>query len=520
MGASQSSDAEPAAKKAAAPASATQRKEATPLLPPPEHKRVLGVMAMSAIIWFNVSGGPSGSEEIVAAIGPLYAIGLMLVFVLFYSIPQALITAELSTAFADNGGYSLWVKAAFGDFWAVQESVWSFASGVVDSALYPVLFFHVCQKLIRWAVGYGLGLEQTSCTVSLFAGEKFGLLGHHRNPMLCAVQGDWMCAAEWGCKVFILLLFAAPNFVSTKLVGRYLVSLATFVVLPFFVLLAWGSWHMEWKILTSSPAKEPDWPAIIGVLYWSTAGFDSASTIAGEVEYPERTLPRALALSVFSVILCTGLPLLVAAGNDRFWRCWEEGSINAAMAQLCGPWLGVWAVLSSLVGNCGMFSAEFLEDTHQLEGMACVGLAPRIFQERSARFGTPVNAMLFQLFFLVLLVGLDFRAIMCVDNFFSVIAGLLEFFACISLRYTQPDLPRPFRIPGPRWALVLGLSPAIFLGFAVASATAFQTQLTGGLCALGLVIGTLFSIVPRAARMWTARAYHGRGEHLPVEAGR
>ena len=45
-----------------------------------------------------------------------------------------------------------------------------------------------------------------------------------------------------------------------------------------------------------------------------------------------------------------------------------------------GGLVGVWAVLSSLVGNCGMFSAEFLEDTHQLEGMACVGLAPRIFQ--------------------------------------------------------------------------------------------------------------------------------------------
>ena len=104
----------------------------------------------------------------------------------------------------------------------------------------------------------------------------------------------------------------------------------------------------------------------------------------------------------------------------------------------------------------------------------------------------------------------------CVDNFFSVIAGLLEFFACISLRYTQPDLPRPFRIPGPRWALVVGLAPAIFLGFAVASATAFQTPLTGGLCALGVVIGMLFSIVPRATRLWTARAYAGHGEHLPV----
>jgi hypothetical protein len=70
---------------------------------------------------------------------------------------------------------------------------------------------------------------------------------------------------------------------------------------------------------------------------------------SGEIESPERTLPRALALAIVSVVVCTGLPLLVAAGNDRFWRCWEEGSINAVMAQLCGPWLGIWAVISSAV---------------------------------------------------------------------------------------------------------------------------------------------------------------------------
>ncbi len=53
--------------------------------------------------------------------------------------------------------------------------------------------------------------------------------------------------------------------------------------------------------------------------------------LTAQVEYPERTLPRALALSVFSVILCTGLPLLVAAGNDRFWRCWEEARAARAL---------------------------------------------------------------------------------------------------------------------------------------------------------------------------------------------
>lgn len=356
-----------------------------------------------------------------------------------------------------------------------------------------------------------------------------------------------MCAAEWGCKVLILFVFAAPNMVSTKLVGSYLVSLATFVIAPFLILLVWGSWQMRTDFLILSPKKDADWLELVGVLYWSTAGFDSASTIAGEVEAPERTLPRALGLSVVSVVVCTGLPLLVAAGNDRFWKCWEEGSINAVMAQLCGPWLGAWAVLSSAVGNGGMFSAEFLEDTHQLEGMACVGLAPSIFRTRSKRFGTPVNAMLFQLALLVLLVGLDFRAIMCapahvharlataprphcpdalarsaaagrcVDNFFSVIAALLEFFACISLRYTQPDLPRPFRIPGPRWALIAGLSPAIALGFLVAYATAFQSRLTAGLCAAGVAVGLLFSWVPCARRMWAERysGLSGGGDGKP-----
>jgi len=56
-------------------------------------------------------------------------------------VRQAAVTAELSTAFPDNGGYSLWVKGAFGDFWGVQQSYWSWVAGVVDNALYPVLLY-------------------------------------------------------------------------------------------------------------------------------------------------------------------------------------------------------------------------------------------------------------------------------------------------------------------------------------------------------------------------------------------
>ena len=105
-----------------------------------EHRR-LGLFSVTMIIFFNVSGGPLGSEEAIRYGGPLVGLLSFLVFTVLYSMPQAMVTAELSTAFPDNGGYSLWVKAAFGDFWGVQQSYWSWFAGVVDNALYPVLLY-------------------------------------------------------------------------------------------------------------------------------------------------------------------------------------------------------------------------------------------------------------------------------------------------------------------------------------------------------------------------------------------
>lgn len=104
-----------------------------PLLTPSprgrRNTRTLGVLSVLSLIFFNVSGGPLGSEGIISAVGPICGLASLVAFVLFFSVPQALMTAELSTALPDNGGYSLWVKAAFGDFWAVQESYWSWFSG-------------------------------------------------------------------------------------------------------------------------------------------------------------------------------------------------------------------------------------------------------------------------------------------------------------------------------------------------------------------------------------------------------
>ena len=67
-------------------------------------RRVLGAVSVAAITFFNVCGGPWGSEEIVSDAGPLPGLIGVVVFATVWGLPLASITAELSSAFPDDGG--------------------------------------------------------------------------------------------------------------------------------------------------------------------------------------------------------------------------------------------------------------------------------------------------------------------------------------------------------------------------------------------------------------------------------
>lgn len=62
-------------------------------------------------------------QDAVSAGGPLLAILGFLLLPIVWSVPEALITAELATTFPENSGYVAWVTAAFGPFWGFQVLV-------------------------------------------------------------------------------------------------------------------------------------------------------------------------------------------------------------------------------------------------------------------------------------------------------------------------------------------------------------------------------------------------------------
>ena len=69
-----------------------------------EHTQKLGVFTLAVLVFYKVSGGPFGAEPTVKAAGPLFAILGFIIFPFVWAIPEALVTAELGSAFPEPSG--------------------------------------------------------------------------------------------------------------------------------------------------------------------------------------------------------------------------------------------------------------------------------------------------------------------------------------------------------------------------------------------------------------------------------
>lgn len=93
----------------------------------------LGVMPLAMIVFYNVSGGPFGMEEAVRSAGFLVSILGFLLFPFIWSIPEALITAELGAAYPEASGGVAWVEEAFGSAAGWQAGFLGWVAGATDS---------------------------------------------------------------------------------------------------------------------------------------------------------------------------------------------------------------------------------------------------------------------------------------------------------------------------------------------------------------------------------------------------
>lgn len=110
----------------------------------------LSLAGLTFVTFFTTCGGAFGIEPLVGAVGPGWAVVLLFVTPLVWSLPIALMVAELATLLPEEGGYYIWVREALGPFWAVQAAWWSLGYSALLLAIWPVLFVNYLAYLVPW----------------------------------------------------------------------------------------------------------------------------------------------------------------------------------------------------------------------------------------------------------------------------------------------------------------------------------------------------------------------------------
>ncbi|KAK4491141.1 hypothetical protein RD792_001865 [Penstemon davidsonii] len=402
----------------------------------------LTILPLIALIFYEVSGGPFGVEDSVkSGGGPLLSLLGFLIFPLFWSIPEALVTAELSTSFPENGGYVLWISSAFGPFWGFQEGFWKWFSGVMDNALYPVLF-----------------LDYLKHSFPIF------------NNMIARIP------ALLGITFSLTYL----NYRGLHIVGFSAVLLACFSLFPFVVMAVLSIPSINPRRWVVVDYKKVNWRGYFNSLFWNLNYWDNASTLAGEIENPSRTFPKALLGAVVLVVCSYLIPLLAGTGAvETDPSDWSDGYFAQIGMLIGGSWLKWWIQAAAALSNMGLFEAEMSSDAFQLLGMSEIGMLPSIFASRS-KYGTPTFSILCSATGVIFLSWMSFQEILEFLNFLYAIGMLFEFAAFIKLRIKKPELHRPYKIPLKTFGATMLCLPPVLLLILVMCLASLKTFLVSG----------------------------------------
>jgi len=147
---------------------------------------------------------------------------------------------------------------------------------------------------------------------------------------------------------------------------------------------------------------------------------------------------------------------------------WETGSWADIAGMLGGPLLRVGLALGGMISGFGMFNALVMSYSRLPLAMAQDGMLPRVFAKLHPRSRAPWVTILVCATGWALCLGLGFERLVIIDILLYGVSLSLEFVALIVLRIREPELPRPFRVPGGMFgAVAVGVAPMLLLGFSV-----------------------------------------------------
>lgn len=324
-------------------------------------------------------------------------------------------------------------------------------------------------ELIAWIVGWDLLLEYAisvsavSVGWSSYAHDLLAAINIHIPKMLA--QGPFAGGLVNAPSVFIIAVLTALLISGVKSSSRMnnVMVITKLVVVFFFIVIA----TREVKVANWSPFFPFGWSGVLrgaSLIFFAYIGFDAVSTAAEEAKNPTRDLPKGI---LGSLIICTLLYIIVSGlltGIVPYSTLNVASPISYALLTLGHKTAAGFISIGAIAGLTTVMLVLFFGLTRVLLAMSRDGLLPQVFSKTSGYQRTPARIILLCGSCMALLGALipidDLAELVNVGTLFAFIVVCS---GVIYLRYSKPDLPRPFKTPCMPLIPLLGVFSCFYL---------------------------------------------------------
>src|SRR5262249_30674631 len=179
--------------------------------------------------------------------------------------------------------------------------------------------------------------------------------------------------------LLMIAVCALWNIAGAKAVGDSSFWLFFALLSPFAILSFWVATHPSHSAYATVTLNRRDLIGAVLVAMWNYMGWDNASTIAGEVENPQRTYPLAMISAVAIVALSYAIPIAAMSQSGIAPGSWETGAWAEFAGRVVAPWLKTAIVIGGAISSFGMFNSLVMSYSRLPLVMAEDGYLPKLF---------------------------------------------------------------------------------------------------------------------------------------------
>ena len=257
----------------------------------------------------------------------------------------------------------------------------------------------------------------------------------------------------------VLLLFGVKS--STRF-NNIIVLLKLFVIFVFIAVACNDVNPKNW-----SPFMPFGWHGVVdgaALIFFAYIGFDAVSTAAEEAINPQRDLPRGI---IGSLVICTVLYIIVAGLLTAIVHYSElnvASPISYALLILGHKTVAGLISVGAIAGLTTVMLVLFYGLTRIALALSRDGLLPAVFSRINPNTKTPIRVIFPCGILMAVLAGIfPIKDLAELVNIGTLAAFIIVCGGVVYLRHTQPDMPRPFKVPGMPYVPILGVLSCLYL---------------------------------------------------------